>query len=65
MGKGASKLRQPKYVKNFNIENKSIDVIDSIETGKHVKASPRHPSTVEAFKKNEGNFSKNSGNIAR
>ncbi len=57
MGKGASKLRKPKYIKNFNAENKSLDVIDSIEQGQHMKIAPRHPSTVEAFKRNEGKLS--------
>lgn len=53
MGKSLSKLK-PKYIKNFNIENKTHDIIDVIEKGKYVKGSPRHPSTVEGFKRNEG-----------
>lgn len=54
MGKGASKLRKPKYIKNFNIENEAMKAIDAIEQGKSMKISPRHPSTKEFLRQNEG-----------
>ena len=53
MGKSISKMK-PKYIKNFNIENKTNDLIEVIEQGKFIKGSPRHPSTVENFRRNEG-----------
>jgi hypothetical protein len=48
MGKGASRY-VPKYFTNFNIENRAIKKINANEA----VMSPRHPSTVEYFKKNE------------
>ena len=53
MGKGMSKVK-PKYVQNYNLENRVMNRIDQIEKGEVVNQAPRHPSTVEFYKKIEG-----------
>ena len=50
MGNRASWV--PKYIRDFNIENRAAKEIDLHK----IKQSPRHPSTIEIFKKREGYF---------
>lgn len=45
---------KPKYVQNFNLENRVLNRIDQIEKGEVLNKSPRHPSTVEFYKNIEG-----------
>ena len=42
----------PKYFRDFNIENRAAKELDLNK----IKQSPRHPSTVDIFKKREGIF---------
>lgn len=42
----------PGYLRNFNIEKRVANKIETIE--KAGALAPRHPSTVEMFKKIEG-----------
>lgn len=52
---GNKLIRTPKYIKNFNIENRAAKKLE--KNNVQVKVSPRHPSTVEKFKKIEGDLS--------
>lgn len=51
MGNQLRKLRIPKYVRDFNLENR---IEKELEKDLTHRVSPRHPSTVERFKKIEG-----------
>ena len=45
----------PKYFRDFNIENRAAKEMASREIDlSKIKPSPRHPSTIEHFKKREG-----------
>jgi hypothetical protein len=44
----------PKYIKNFNVENRIQKQIKRNEQNVWLKQAPRHPSTVETLKKLEG-----------
>lgn len=54
MGNQVKKLRLPKYIKNFNVENRAAKAIEKQKY--QATVSPRHPSTVEIFKKMEESF---------
>lgn len=53
MGNKIRKMPVPKYIKDFNVENRVTNEIDKMEHGMQ-KMAPRHPSTVEKFKQIEG-----------
>jgi hypothetical protein len=53
MGQRASAII-PRYVKDFNIENRVSKQMDRMEQNVALKISPRHPSTAERFKQIEG-----------
>ena len=55
MGQKFSRM-SPKYLKNFNIENKALKRIETIEEGHKLNVAPRHPSTKYLFEKKEGQF---------
>lgn len=57
MGGKSSKhvIKTPKYIKNFNIENKASKKIEKIAKGDGFVMAPRHPSTAAILKEIEEN----------
>ena len=58
MGNKIRKMPVPKYIKDFNVENRVTNEIEKMEHGMQ-KMAPRHPSTVEKFKQIEGKIQEN------
>ena len=55
MGQKFSRLT-PRYLKNFNIENKALKKIEIIAESNNLNVAPRHPSTKYILKEKEGQF---------